>query len=99
MHDTKNRAMEKLLARLKNTSVCYLFGDETTEELVERMQRVGTLIQIDEATYRRFELQTPLYVGEEFFAIKEGHGTIRLFLRFPAQHFCRRLTQEQTKAF
>jgi hypothetical protein len=100
MHDTANRELGRILARLKNAPVNLLSGDETWEENVERMKQPGRLTQVDEATYRYFlEVLPPQYQGDHFFAFAEGREPLRLFFRYPVQHFCRQLTWEETREF
>jgi hypothetical protein len=64
------------------------------------MRQHGRLTQIDEETYRYYLEVLPLqYQGDDFFALAEGWEPLRLFFRFPVQHFCRQLTWEETREF
>jgi hypothetical protein len=84
----------------KNAPINLLSGDEPWEENLDRMGQPGRLTRIDGETYRNFlEVLPPHYQGDDFFAFAEGREPLRLFCRFPVQHFCRQLTWEESREF
>ena len=73
---------------------------EDWKAMIERLCTPGRIAEIEEETFYYFlEVLPPKYQSGRMFAFAEGAEALRLFWRSDDKHFCRQLTDDETKTF
>jgi len=73
---------------------------EEWDRMIHRIHNTGRIHQVSDDTYWYFlEVLFPKWMQGSFFAFAEGQESLTLFWHRGTQHYCRRLTEEETTRF